>query len=548
MATHVRRKAISIDKNEKKREQEANSPEVITPIPVRPAISQLITVRPRASTRNVRSFAKVKKLRFDNPDNISPNEDNCHSVVKNCSPVFNNSQHVEKSNINLPNIDRNTLVTHLDTEDSIAKFNETSSAREITRVTLTSFVKVGGSKELSLNTPIIQNNNPQATHDIITHDATHDTAHDTTDNNSSKITDNITVTKNNDYNATIKNNDDSALNINETKDKSKKSKNKHDTQNKEKNESESSLNVKNDKKQFPCPVCKRSFSRKFNMQSHLKTHDTDRVKPYACTYESCNLRFTRKHDLKRHINGIHNEQKEFLCPHCNKNFSRKDAWKRHELTCSSEETKDVGKRKHITKPLPQLLPTPFTNQLDHPPSIIKRRGRPRKLVINNDTDLIDTIKDVTTEFKVGKKRRPRKIPKIETTSIESTEETKVEKSADLMDGVISSHTSELTETRSTEMSVDNQLIKSNSASTADVSSISHPNSMITEVRKDTNDSIDSFNKESDLISFKYHDTSSTISSINEVDYAMSEEMTEEAFGELYEETFGEKTKVLKEGY
>ncbi|CAG8543236.1 15378_t:CDS:1 [Racocetra fulgida] len=547
MATHVRRKAISIDKNEKKREHEANSPEVITPIPVRPAISQLITVRPRVSPRNVRSFAKVKKLRFDKPDNIPPNDDNCHSVVKNCSPVFNNSQHVERSNINLPTINRNTLVTHLDTEDSIAKFNETSSAREITRVTLTSFVKVGGNKETSLNTPMIQSNNPQTTHDIITHDATHDTTHDTTDNN---ITDNITVTKINDYNATIKNNDDSALNRNETKDKSKPSKNKHDTQSKEKNGSESSLNVKNDKKQFPCPVCKRSFSRKFNMQSHLKTHDTDRVKPYACTYESCNLRFTRKHDLKRHINGIHNEQKEFLCPHCNKNFSRKDAWKRHELTCGSEETKDVGKRKHITKPLPQLLPTPFTNQLDNSPSIIKRRGRPRKLVINNETDLIVPKKDVTTEFKVGKKGRPRKILKIETPLIESTEETKVEKSADRMDGVISNHTSELslTETRSTETSVDNQLVKSNLASTADVSPISHPNSMITEARKDTNGSIDSFNKESDLISFKYHDTSSTISSINEVDYAMSEEMTEEAFGELYEETFGEKAKVSKEGY
>ncbi|RIB13760.1 hypothetical protein C2G38_1974440, partial [Gigaspora rosea] len=92
---------------------------------------------------------------------------------------------------------------------------------------------------------------------------------------------------------------------------------------------ESLLDVKNDKNQFPCPVCKRGFSRKFNMQSHLKTHDTDRVKPYECTYESCNLRFTRKHDLKRHINGIHNSQKEFLCPQCNRNFSRKDAWKRH---------------------------------------------------------------------------------------------------------------------------------------------------------------------------------------------------------------------------
>ncbi|CAG8568988.1 6101_t:CDS:2 [Dentiscutata erythropus] len=303
MATYVRRKAISIDsidKNEKKREHEVNSPEVITPIPVRPTISQLIDIRPRVSPRNVRSFAKVKKPKFDNPDNISVNDDNncdnSHSVVKNCSSTVNNSQHIEKNAGN---------TTHQDTDESLAKFNETSSPQEITRVTLTSFVKVGGNKD-----------NPLTTHDITTPDPTQDTTHDATDN--------------------------------------------------------------------------------------------------------------KKHDLKRHINGIHNEQREFLCPQCNKNFSRKDAWKRHELTCSSvEETKDAEKRKNITKSLPQLLPTPFTNNSDHPPPLTKRRGRPRKFVTNNDADLIDSTKEVAAEFE--KRGRPKKIPKIETSSIESTEEAKVEK-------------------------------------------------------------------------------------------------------------------------
>jgi hypothetical protein len=91
-----------------------------------------------------------------------------------------------------------------------------------------------------------------------------------------------------------------------------------------------------EKKQFACPKCDKRFSRKFNMQTHEATHDTNRVKPFACEHPGCASRFTRKHDLKRHVNGIHKGEKVHLCTACKKPFSRKDAWKRHQSGCSSK--------------------------------------------------------------------------------------------------------------------------------------------------------------------------------------------------------------------
>ncbi|RGB29573.1 hypothetical protein C1646_600471, partial [Rhizophagus diaphanus] len=84
------------------------------------------------------------------------------------------------------------------------------------------------------------------------------------------------------------------------------------------------------KKRFACPICNRCFARKFNMQTHQTTHDVDRVKPFVCNYPDCDHSFTRKHDLKRHIYGIHElPEQEFKCSNCNKTFARKDACKRH---------------------------------------------------------------------------------------------------------------------------------------------------------------------------------------------------------------------------
>ncbi|CAG8591208.1 6142_t:CDS:2 [Ambispora leptoticha] len=87
-------------------------------------------------------------------------------------------------------------------------------------------------------------------------------------------------------------------------------------------------------KTFACPNCNRQFNRKFNMQSHLLTHNPNRTKPFRCEVEGCASTFTRKHDLKRHVNGIHKCEKLYQCPACLRNFSRKDAWKRHLIGCA----------------------------------------------------------------------------------------------------------------------------------------------------------------------------------------------------------------------
>ncbi|KAG4304270.1 hypothetical protein PORY_002245 [Pneumocystis oryctolagi] len=71
--------------------------------------------------------------------------------------------------------------------------------------------------------------------------------------------------------------------------------------------------------------CLKRFGRKYNIQSHIQTHLSDR--PYCCPV--CRARFVRHHDLKRHVK-IHGDQKPYCCP-CGKSFVRADALKRHRV-------------------------------------------------------------------------------------------------------------------------------------------------------------------------------------------------------------------------
>lgn len=76
-----------------------------------------------------------------------------------------------------------------------------------------------------------------------------------------------------------------------------------------------------------CPFegCTKSFSRQFNLKSHMKSHNTE--KPFQCA--SCPQAFRRCHDLKRHVRSLHTEVKPFGCKSCCKQFSRMDALRRH---------------------------------------------------------------------------------------------------------------------------------------------------------------------------------------------------------------------------
>ncbi|WBW72574.1 DNA-binding transcription factor Ace2 [Schizosaccharomyces osmophilus] len=68
--------------------------------------------------------------------------------------------------------------------------------------------------------------------------------------------------------------------------------------------------------------CKR-IRRKYNIESHIQTHLSDR--PYRC--ETCKAGFVRHHDLKRHLR-IHENGRPYICE-CSKRFNRLDALNRH---------------------------------------------------------------------------------------------------------------------------------------------------------------------------------------------------------------------------
>lgn len=80
---------------------------------------------------------------------------------------------------------------------------------------------------------------------------------------------------------------------------------------------------------FLCPVpgCGSTFTRRFNLRGHLRSHTEER--PYKCEWPGCNKGFARQHDCKRHQN-LHSAKSQInACQGCGKTFSRLDALNRH---------------------------------------------------------------------------------------------------------------------------------------------------------------------------------------------------------------------------
>ncbi|KAF8966368.1 hypothetical protein BGZ46_000393, partial [Entomortierella lignicola] len=70
--------------------------------------------------------------------------------------------------------------------------------------------------------------------------------------------------------------------------------------------------------------CSKTFSRLYNLTSHIKSHSNQR--PFQCDH--CDRQFARLHDKKRH-ERLHRGVRPFACDRCQHHFARTDALNRH---------------------------------------------------------------------------------------------------------------------------------------------------------------------------------------------------------------------------
>lgn len=63
-------------------------------------------------------------------------------------------------------------------------------------------------------------------------------------------------------------------------------------------------------RQYLCEVCGKSYTQSSHLWQHLRFHQG--VKPFGCSVEGCNRRFTIRPDLNDHVRKCHTGERPYL--------------------------------------------------------------------------------------------------------------------------------------------------------------------------------------------------------------------------------------------
>ena len=74
---------------------------------------------------------------------------------------------------------------------------------------------------------------------------------------------------------------------------------------------------------------KRFLEKHFFLAEFLEKLAFKGTKQWKCKYPDCDLVYKRSGDLKRHVQIVHENQKNFKCQVCEKSFTRPETLKNH---------------------------------------------------------------------------------------------------------------------------------------------------------------------------------------------------------------------------